>query len=317
MATLIFAYLIHKYDPQQLWNAVSNVNLWIFIPISAIYFLILYFVDCGTISYALTRFGYPTTYREVMPARGVTYLIMILSYPASQAAFAYYFKRTKNIPIFEVLGIFFFVSLLDLYLVTTLGFVGSFFYNAVIKGIDIAPLVQRFAIIAYAGFVVNIIFWSLLRRAKRVPKFISWITDRDIFCVFKEAQTMDYLKIGAMRIPIHISIIFFLYMAIKTFHAEIPFVNVLGSVPIAFLVGTIPITPGGLGTTNYIIVEMLKPYISGPLISKGIVTAEGCLFALTLLWMITNYSFKAILAFAWLQKVSKNLFSAVDKKGTW
>lgn len=276
----------------------------------------MYAVDCYTISKVLTRFGYPVTPGELIPARGVTYLIMLLNYPASQAAFAYYLKRTRGVPIFEVLGIIFFIAFVDLYMMITLAFIGSFFQEAVIKNIDISQAVRNFALIAYCALIFNIAFWegwfSKIFRTEKKFRITEWIRSKRVFCVFNDAELKDYFKIALLRSPLHFSIIFFLYIVFLAFHAHVPFINVLADVPIAFLVGTIPITPSGIGTTNYVITELLSPYVTGPLISAGVVTAGSVVFAMTILWMFVNFSLKALVGFGWLQRVSKQLFQSTE-----
>lgn len=316
MAALIFGYLFAQYPPEQIWRAVRQVNILYFLWLALVYFSILYFVDCYTMSRALTRFGYPVSVKELFPARGVTYLIMNINYPASQAAFAYYLKRTHQIPIFEVLSVFFFMMVIDLYIVITLAFIGSFFQNSIIRGVDIGEFIRIFVLAAYAFFVFQLAFWrgwfSKITGIKKKVKFIEWIRSKKLFIVFNDATIKDYAKIAILRSPIHISIVLFLFIAVKAFDADVPLVNVLGSVPIAFLIGTVPITPGGLGTTNVAIIELLSPHITGEVISRGIVSAAELIFAVTILWMVVNYTLKTLVGVVWLQKVSKSLFRSTE-----
>ncbi len=316
IAVLIFVLLINKYQPHQLYEALKHANLPLFFVISVLYFAILYIVDCRTISHTLTRFGFPISWKELLPARAITYLIMLISYPASQGAFAYYLKRTHKIPIFEVLGVFFFIALLDLYLVTTLAFIGSFFQEGIIDGLNVSYVVKRFAIFAYGAAFLHLVFWrgwiAKIFKIERKFKTIEWIKSKKIFCVFKDAKTSDYFRIALMRVPIHAAIVIFMWMAVRVFHAEAPFINVLGSVPISYLVGTVPITPGGLGTTNYVIVELLSPHVTGEIINKGIATAQSIIFAMTILWMASNAFLKTMSGLVWMRRVSRDLFKPTD-----
>lgn len=316
VAVFIFSYLFSQYKPSQIWKAVEHANLLYFLTIAFFYFVMLYLADCFTISKVLTRFGYPVTTRELLPVRGATYLVMNINYPASQAAFAYYLKRTRGIPIFEVLGVFFFIAVIDLFVVLTLAFVGSFFQTAVIRGVDIASSVRTVVLVAYTIYFLQLVFWrkwtSRIFGIKRKFKVVEWIRSKKIFCAFEQATVKDYLKILLLRAPIHISIIFIFFIAIRAFHAAAPFVTVLGTIPVAYLIGTIPITPGGLGTTNVAIVELMRSHITGPAVEGGLVSPEELIFAVTILWMFVNYSLKSITGVLWLQRVSKQLFKPSD-----
>lgn len=305
VAALIFAYLFSKYQPSQLWAAVKHVHIGYFVAIAVVYFIILYIIDCKTIAMILARFGYKIPLKDIYPARGVTYLIMIINYAASQAAFAYYLKRTHKVPIFEVLGVFFFIALLDLYALITFALIGSFFQDAVVRGVDIGRYIQIFVVISYAAFLIHLLFW---RRLKIFP----WVRDKKIFHVFREATLKDYGKIALCRSPIHILIVFFLYIAVQTFDAYIPLATVISSIPIAFLIGAIPITPAGLGTSNVAMVELLNSHVSGPIIEKGIVTASELILALTLLWVVANSVLKAAVGGISLMRVSSQLFKPTE-----
>jgi uncharacterized membrane protein YbhN (UPF0104 family) len=198
-----------------------------------------------------------------------------------------------------------------------MAFIGSFFQDAVVRGVDIGEFVKIVVLIAYGLFVAQLFFWrqwfSKITGIKREFKLVTWVRSKKIFGVFNEVTLGDYARVALMRSPIHVCIVLFLFIGIKAFHAYVPLVTVVADVPIAFLIGTIPITPGGLGTTNVAIVELMYTHVSGALISKGIVTAKELILAVTLVWMVTNYTLKSLVGIAWLQKVSKQLFKPTEQ----
>ena len=85
------------------------------------------------------------------------------------------------------------------------------------------------------------------------------------------------------------------------------------NVPIVFLIGTLPITPGGLGTTNAAMVELLSPYLSGSIFANNQVSPKELLFAATLLWMFANYMMKIITGVILMRGVSRDLFRPTDE----
>ena len=89
-----------------------------------------------------------------------------------------------------------------------------------------------------------------------------------------------------------------------------PFVKILGNIPIVFFIGTLPITPGGLGTTNAAMVELLSPYMTSSIFSSGKINPKELMFTLTLLWMFINYALKALVGFIFLKGVTKDLLKA-------
>ena len=312
MAAGIFGYLFHLYPPSQVWQALTYVNLPVFVAFAAAYFLFIFAWDSLVMQRVISRFSHKVRFGDILAARGATYLVMVVNYPASQAAFAYYLKRRYQIPIFEALGIFVFIVFLDLLWIISLAFAGSFFQDYSIEGVDLGHTVRIVACIAYALAFAWLAFWRrwpdrLLKRMHR-PPLLQGLRDRKVFSIFNKARTLDYLRVAVMRTPIHVTIILSMYVVLHTFDAVIPFTKILGNIPLTFLVGTLPITPGGLGTTNAVMVALLSPYLTGPVFASGQVSPKELLFAASLLWMFANYSMKVIVGTFFLRRVHSDLF---------
>ncbi|MFA4873807.1 MAG: lysylphosphatidylglycerol synthase transmembrane domain-containing protein [bacterium] len=316
VAAGIFVYLFRIYPPSEVWRALKFVNLPVFIAFAVGYFVFIYIVDSWVTQRVITKFACPVKFRDIFAARGVTYLIMVLNYPASQAGFAYYLKRRYGIPIFQALGIFLFIVSIDLIWITNLAFAGSFFQDYAIGGIALNRTVQITAAIVYGVALIWLAFWrrwpeKLIGRHINVP-FIEKLRKRKVFHIFDRAHVSDYLRVAIMRIPIHFTIIISMYVVLKTFGTNIPFTKILSNIPLVFFIGTLPITPGGLGTTNAATVELLSPYLSGPMISSGAIDPRGLLFTATLLWMFANYLMKVLTGTTMLRRVSSDLFKPTD-----
>lgn len=312
MAVAIFAYLFNLYPPGQIWAALHYVNFLWFTLFAVGYFLVVYVVDCWSVQHVISTLSHPISLRDTLLARGVTYLIMIINYPASQAAFAYYLKRKRHIPIFDCLSIFLFVIIVDLMWVVTLAFIGSHFQPLIVGSVDFAPTIRMAALAVGVGFIVWIGFWQRwLGRIFRIKKRWSWLERfraHRVFGIFPKAKFMDYLTTAVMRIPIHVSIIFSIYVVVMTFDVFIPFVNILGTLPIVLFIGTLPITPGGLGTTNAAMVHLLAPKMQGDVFSSGTITPQELMLTVSLLWMFANYFLKMLLGVILLRSVSRDLF---------
>lgn len=312
IAAGIFVYLFRLYPPDRVWAALKYVNIPAFAAFSLAYFFFIFVVDAWVMKIVISKFSHEVRFRDILAARGATYLIMVLNYPASQAAFAYYLKRRYGIPIFQALGIFLFIVLIDLLWIITLALAGSAFQDYTISGVDLGHLVRTAALVAYAALFLWLAFWRrwperLVGRHLRIP-FLEKLRRRKAFHIFENARMKDYAATALMRTPIHFTIIISMYVVILTFHAHIPFTQILSNVPIVFLVGTLPITPGGLGTTNALMVELLGKYLTGPIFSQGNVTPQELLFTATLLWMFANYLLKVVVGSYFLHRVSGDLF---------
>lgn len=313
VATAIFGYLFHLYPPSKIRLALAHVNILAFALFATGYFAFIFIVDSWIMQRVISRFSRPVSLKDILYARGTTYLVMIINYPASQAAFAYYLKRRYGIAIFEALGVFLFIVFVDFLWIVTLALAGSFFQDFTIGNVALGHTVQMVAAAAYAFAVVWIAFWQrwpekLLGRPVKIS-IIEKLRSRRVFRIFNQALPADYLKTALMRTPIHFTIIVSMYVVMLTFNCHIPFLKILGNVPLVFFIGTLPITPGGLGTTNAAMVELLSPYLTGPIFAAGDISPKDLLFTATILWMFANYSLKAICGTIFLKKVSSALIS--------
>lgn len=312
VAAGIFVYLFRIYPPEKVWAALQYVNIPAFAAFSLAYFFFVFVVDAWVMKAVISKFSHTVSFRDILAARGATYLIMVLNYPASQAAFAYYLKRRYGIPIFQALGIFIFIVLIDLMWIISLALAGSIFQDYAISGVDLGSVVRTVGLIAYASLFIWLAFWRrwperILKRHLRIP-LLEKLRGRKVFHIFENARGKDYIKTALMRTPIHCTIIISMYVVMLTFNAHIPFTKILGNMPIVFLVGTLPITPGGLGTTNALMVELLSPYLTGSVFASGNVTPQELLFTATLLWMFANYLLKIIVGSFFLHRISKDFF---------
>jgi uncharacterized membrane protein YbhN (UPF0104 family) len=312
IAVGLLFYLFHKIPPSQVLKSLKFVHLGPFLAFSVFYFILLLFLDTWTLTKVISKFDAPISFRELLPARCSSYLLSLVNYNAGQAGMALYLKKTRGLGFFKTLGNIFFVTATDLYWVIALAFFGSFFLDIQIKSIPLQTWVQRVSYIAFAALFLHIAFWrrwfSKVLPLKIHFGFADWIRGRHLFQPFHHATVMDYLRIALLRFPIHALIITSMWVVLRLFGATLPLHYVLATMPIIFLLGAIPLTPGGLGATQIATVEILKNQISSPAIVQGSLRPEELLFAMSLTWMFTNYFLKAIAGFIYLGSTKRQLF---------
>jgi len=98
-----------------------------------------------------------------------------------------------------------------------------------------------------------------------------------------------------------------MYLAVGSFDAGIPFMAILSNIPLIFFIGALPISPGGLGTSNAALIELLKPFVSSPVVSAGVLSAGELLFSFSLAWMFVNYIMKVMIGVVSLRFASDGL----------
>lgn len=313
VAVLIFAYLFNKYPPSSVWNSLKLINIPYFCTVALLYVFLMYLLDTYVITRIFRHFGHEALFKEQVPARGLTYLIMIINYAASQAAYALYQNKRHGTPMSETFGIFGIIVVLDLMILATLAFITTFFttWPFEVAGMNIGTFVRIFTIVAYVGLLFNIMFWKgSLGKIGFLEKFRT----KDFFSVLSRSGIKDYLVVGLLRLPVHVFIMVGMYLAVKPFNVSIPFLKVLANIPLVFFIGALPISPGGLGTSNMAMVELFKPYLTSPFITAGVATAGELLFSFSLVWMFVNYLIKALIGVVCLKFVSKDLFKGAKEE---
>jgi len=306
----VFVWLFRQYPPANIYNALKYVDLLPFCAAAVIYFVLMFAIDTFSISRVLARFGHPERVRELMPARGATYLMMVINYAASQAAFAFYQYRKHGIPISKMLGIFGIIVVIDLLILATLAFVTTFFttWPFEVAGTNIAHFVRVFTIATVGGLLAL----AVIANASAGSAFMMRLRRFKLIDLLATTRPTDYMFIAAARLPVHTFIMCGMYVAIMTFNAHIPFIKILSNIPLIFFIGALPITPGGIGASNAALVELMKPFVTGPAIASGKVSAGDLLFAFSLLWMFANYAMKALTGLVCMRFVSRDLFKPVD-----
>ncbi|MBI2345655.1 MAG: flippase-like domain-containing protein, partial [Deltaproteobacteria bacterium] len=283
-----------------------------FIVLAVAYFGYVLWIDTRGTAAVFTRFTKPIGWQDLVAARLATYPVSVVNYGMGQATFAYYLHRKRRIPIPDVLGVFFLILMADIGWAIFLAFVGSLLHDYQIAGVAIRPFVRIIAGVAVVAMCLHLGFWRLgrLRLIARLPgwsRLLAWLETKHLVRIFREATLFDYARLALWRLPIHAMFPLTFYAIALLFHTHVPFWQLLGAVPIVILIGTIPITPGGLGTTNAAFVEMLRGSIATPPLEQGAVTTQELILAMTLLWMFANYFQKALFGGIFLARMGKDL----------
>lgn len=312
VAAGLFFYLFNKFPPRQVLASLQHVSLPWFLGFGLAYFLTILLLDNWVLSRVLSRFAAPVSFRELLPARCVSYLLALVNYNAGQAGMAVYLKRTRGLSFFKTLGCIFFVTVVDLYWVIAMAFAGSFLMDIHLQGFQLQDWVRRVAGIALIAFVLHLAFWRGWF-GKIVPAKLhfgvgDWLRGKHLFQPFHHATVADYFKIALARFPIHAAIVSSLWFLIRFAGGTVSFRDVVATVPIVLLIGTIPLTPGGLGATQLALVELLKDHVVPPPAAHGSVGPAELLLAISLAWMILNYLLKAIAGLIFLRGGSRELF---------
>ncbi|MBI4237825.1 MAG: flippase-like domain-containing protein [Deltaproteobacteria bacterium] len=297
MASAILWWLFHLYPIDQVVRAVRLVQPVGFVALALGYFLANWMVDCAGTASILTRLIAPISWRALLVPRAATYLLALINYGAGQAALALAVQRRRRAPLEDLLSTFFLITAADLFWIISLAYVGTFFGEHRVLGFDLTPSIRLVAAVTYLLTAAHLTYWLVLRPGthgqSRFMRRLGFLHTKRIFAIFARARLRDYLQVIMVRSAIPCTAVLVIYALVHLFGAHIPFAAILGNVPIAFLIGVIPISWGGVGTSNKALVDLLVPHLQiAPDLAAG-VSGPELLFAMSLLWMLGNYGLKA------------------------
>lgn len=188
-------------------------------------------------------------FRNVLVVRGATYLLYILNYAVAQGGFGYYLHRTGT-PALRAVGITLF--LIGTNLATMLVFAAAVW---AIHGVDAANQSLWWMLaIGCGAFAVYLVVIVLAPR---------WLADRQVLAPLFDAGLGGHAVAMAGRLPHTIAVVLAHWAAMRVWGIEVPFWVAITMMPAVAIVGVLPISPAGLGTTQAAMVYFFAPYASG------------------------------------------------------
>lgn len=276
----IFWFLFHKYPPRELWEAARGAHWAGLLLFGTFYFLLMWGVDTwGLASIFRHLDGTSIPYRNLLQARAHSYLISVVNYGAGQGVLAYLLSKRGRKPLVWTTGFVFLISLSDLYLIGSFALVGSLVVQPSYAGYDL----KKFVLLLWVLGTVGLMFLILGRRLLT-------------FSFLKRLPTISFrgfLYFLSIRLPVILIIMTAFYFVPFFFGARIPFSEIVAKIPIVLLIGALPLTPGGIGTVQFAMVELLKNSVQTNLA----VNISSLLLSMNLVWTFINYGWKSVAGF--------------------
>ena len=290
LAAILFTYLFSRYSVQEVLAAASHLNVLYFLVFLCFYFIYMSLADAGSLQLILNRFGIEARFKKILKLRLASYLMMILNYGVGQGVLAYYIKRQYKVPFAKVSSVLLYIIMMDLYWALTIASVGSFFVTAEIYGHDLVLWIRALWLGASLLLLALFIFWRLPIQEEK----LQWLRVRNLFHTFHRARLSDYVMVMLWRFPLHCATSTYLYFLALCFGVSIPFAKVVMLLPMAVVIGAIPITPSGIGTIQLACIVLFQDHVSGGPVAIGHVSGAEIIFSMSLLFTLGIYSLKLL-----------------------
>ncbi|HXU80299.1 MAG TPA: lysylphosphatidylglycerol synthase domain-containing protein [Polyangia bacterium] len=243
----LFAYLLSRFSPAEVAHNIRIAAGWT-VPAIVGLVLLVYVADSFAIWKTFGWFVARLSFKEVLVVRGATYLLAVVNYALGQGAIVYFVNRSRGVPVSRGTAAVLLVMGINVLVLLALASLGLLFVPGHDRRLGLVVAV------AYAGLLVYVV----LVLAK--PRFL---TSKPIFDVLLAARLTDYLKAMAARIPHLLSLMILTYTSMRAFHIVVPLGQAVLCLPMVYFVAVLPITPLGLGTTEFMMTTFFAKYAPG------------------------------------------------------
>ena len=298
LTVAILVLIFRKIPFEAFVDALANADYPRFF-LALFPFSILYFVlDTVVLWYVVRWFHGKLSYRDLLPVRAVDYLLSILNHRLSQGAMVAYLARRLSTSLLEIASTILFLDFLQkTHLILWAG-VGMLLIS---EQLPFALLLAPVAIVLIWFLFLAYVHggFAFLGRWLRAP---NWRLLR----TFRLARLKQYLGVLALKAPLLLLAVAAHSYAIRSFGFEIPFVRLLATLPIIFIVGALPINVARLGTT-----PLAWIFFHGDIVPAPQLLAYSLAAHLT--FMVAN----AALGIGFLPRAYRELFGVEIGRGEW
>jgi branched-subunit amino acid transport protein AzlD len=292
LTAAIFVLIFRKVPFARFTDALRDAD---YVPFFAalLPFSIFYFALDSVVLWRVVRwFHGDLALSDLLPVRAVDYLLSILNHRVSQGAMVVYLARRLSTSLLEIASSILFLDFL-----------------------------QRTHLILWAGIGMALVSESLPLKLLLVPLglaliwavFLSWVhgffgkylraPDWRLFRTFRLAPASRYAQVLLWKAPLLLGAVFAHYHATRAFGFEIEMPRLLATLPIIFMVGSLPINVARLGTT-----PLAWIFFHGDVVDPPKLLAYSLAGHLT--FMLAN----AGLGLAFLPRAYRELFSSTARE---
>ncbi|MCP4006034.1 MAG: hypothetical protein GY725_17750 [bacterium] len=232
----IFFVLFWRIDAAETLAALKAGDLLRYAPIACGFIALWLAIDAYILHWLFSRIAGPLSFVEMVRMRAETYPVMVVSFDLASAALVAAICRRTGSPVTRVAGGMLVHYLGDLAAVTGLAFTASVFVDSPL----IAGLRPLLAVL-FIGFSAVLLAGRLGRGVLR---------GRPVVESLSELSVSEVARLIGSRVIFQASFAGFVWLTLPSFGLEVSALDAAARMPIVLSIGALPITPGGLGTTQ-------------------------------------------------------------------
>jgi multidrug transporter EmrE-like cation transporter len=240
VAAALLALVFWRVDPEATLGAFAAAD-WKRFVLAALPFAGLWLlIDAAALSRLVSRFHAPVGFHTMLRLRGGSYLFLVLSYDAAQAALALALHRRLGVPLVALGGTFLFYYAIDLLTIAGLGLGGA----SALPGVRGEALRAALAVLLAAVLGGLALFGALGRRMRlrAAAELVGW---RALFYA-------SFVGFAAATLP--------------AFGIRVPLRALVACVPVTLSLAALPITISGIGSAQVAMLALYGAFAEPPAI---------------------------------------------------
>lgn len=262
---VLLGYLLHSTDLAAFGRAMRMVRLDAYFATIATATVLIWLYDSACLVWlvrtTLGHRGRPVggTLRELAPIKASSYILNILSYHAATLGMAWLVSRRKGVSFLEAAGALVLLSYIDL--VAVAGLVAGGMLLAP-EALDLrVDLVSWLKVVVGAIFAVALLCMLLLQSDLKLPLLATVRSLPFVRPLCALSPWAMLLGVG-LRIGLLLGYTASAVLLMRSFGMEPSWGRALIAQPILTVVGAIPVSVSGIGTTQVLMRSLYAPFVS-------------------------------------------------------
>jgi len=259
-AAVLVGYLVASTDIEAVGRAFAEARLLAFCAIVAVSGVGMWLADSSILAWLLTRAFHgvsgPVRLREAAPLKGATYFLNIVNYNAAALGIAWAFHRRRGVPLLQAIAGIAVMNYLDLVALAVLVVFG------LLLGADLLAaqpeLLVWLRVVATATLGGALVVTALVQSPIRL-RLLVWLRGQSVVKPLSRLTPGQTLAGVLLRVAFVMGYVLVHYLGLWAFGAEPSLPRLLVVVPVLTVVGVVPLSVSGIGTTQVLMRLLYAP----------------------------------------------------------
>jgi len=253
----LLGFLAATTDFSTAWAAFLNANLLLFVITLVVSTFGTYLIDVATVRVLLDRVGIRVGFREFLRVKGASYLLNIVNYNLALVMMAAVVRKRTDRGWGAAGSPFILLNFVDL------SVFGAFVLASVFAGQSPFDVPATIAVTVFAACAVAAPpILCGIARLHRMPGFLGKAFGHDLLAAFRHLSFRSIPLVMLARSALILAYAVMNWAFAKSFGVDIPIPKILVFMPILSLIAFIPISVGGLGSTQVVMREFFGPFVT-------------------------------------------------------